>query len=214
MFQVWGTVPGRGPQSSSLWSIWATPTKGPPKWWVLPFESLDINTIQYLSCICSTLPLVLRSYIRRVLLFHLRLLNLSVASHSAVWLTLLPYISCLPLWGVIGSVEARKERHFCPLCEDRKLSGFAASAKCSVPHVMRAWYVLLFPFFLFALQCHLVCQDQQAQHPVPLRPTTPDPATLCSQGANTPKSKTWHDSLLCRKFLHFSFSFIFIHLLV
>lgn len=50
---------------------------------------------------------------------------------------------------------------------------------------MRAWYVLLFPFFffLFALQCHLVYQDQQAQHPVPLRPITPDPATLCSQGA-------------------------------
>lgn len=53
--------------------------------------------------------------------------------------------------------------------------------------LLRAWF-RLFPFFcnpasLFSLQYHLVCHDQQAQHPVPLRPITPDPAMLCCQGA-------------------------------
>lgn len=52
-----------------------------------------------------------------------------------------------------------------------------------------------FPFFsiskkntvsLRSLQYHLVCHDQLAQHPVPLRPTTPDPAMLCCQGDQTP----------------------------
>lgn len=49
-----------------------------------------------------------------------------------------------------------------------------------------------FPFFLIlkntvslslcSLQYHLVCHDQLAQHPVPLRPTTLDRAMHCCQG--------------------------------
>lgn len=76
---------------------------------------------------------------------------------------------------LICCVVVRRENTFLPFV------GRQASAKCSVPLGIQTW-LLLFPF-LFAFQYRLVCQDLQARHPVPLRPITPDPATLCSQGA-------------------------------
>lgn len=64
---------------------------------------------------------------------------------------------------------------------------------------MRAWYVLLFPF-LSAPQYHLVCQDQRAQHPVPLRHITPDQATLCSQGAIQQRGKLELKWFICGEY--------------
>lgn len=94
----------------------------------------------------------------------------------------------LALWW-FNLLPHREETHFA-LCEKtgseiaHRLSGFVASAENSVPSVMCVFAcVCCFSPFFSALQFHLVCHDQQAQHPVPLRHITPDPATLCSQGA-------------------------------
>lgn len=95
------------------------------------------------------------------------------------------------LWYTYGD----KGKHICVLLRvDRKQGTHSHATRfwwgsktlCFLM-LLRAWF-RLFPLFcnpasLFSLQYHLVCHDQQAQHPVPLRPITPDPAMLCCQGA-------------------------------
>lgn len=56
-FQVWGTVFGRGPQSSSPWSIRATSAAGSLKWWVYLWNGIKVrictrSSFTYVLCAC------------------------------------------------------------------------------------------------------------------------------------------------------------------
>lgn len=103
--------------------------------------------------------------------------------------------------GIVCCVEVRM-KHIFALCG--KTGGIGQMLRSS-------WYTdLVIVISLFFLQYRLVCQDLLAQHPVPLRPITPDPATLCSQGAVLQRVKRLQP-LLCWKLLHFIGFFSVIH---
>lgn len=183
--QVWSTILGRGPQPSSLWPIRATSATGSPKWWVDYWRGILSYGIKVFICT--------RSF---TVIFYAYSFNISVFFYICKGV-----ISCLEsVLHLLESMVTKKNR----LCIDRKDTQFCMvcgsdSKTYRFLMFLPSCVVIISLFFLFLKilclcfsQYHLVCHDQLAQHPVPLRLTTLNPAMLCWQGDPLPHPTPLH----------------------